>query len=295
MASDSWEDGPGRKVHQKGCFPQGKVQRSRLTAKIIELRENLEKNEENNEDVTSCDRSSDTLSDDEKRQQNDSKYSTPSKKKSIKSQTIFDLWKVPKLLKLSLILYFSWFAQAFIYYGSVFNIGNLGGSVFINYTIFGFAYGISNTFLLLMMGRYGRRKLLIILFTGEAVAFAGMFMTSFSESVLAYRISFAFFSNFCVAGAYNIVYLYTAECFPTTMRQVGIGSCSVAARVGSVLAPFVKELTNYTHLSVSFMTFGGLALVNLFLIMWVPETKDREIPDTIDQADQGSEEKLVKK
>lgn len=222
-----------------------------------------------------------------------------------KKQNIFDLWKIPKLLKLSLILYYLWFSQAFIFYGLVYNIGNLGGNIFINFSIFGLSYFVSNTFVLYIMSRMGRKRLLWSLFIVEAISFTGMFAFSFNESGLWFRIGFAFFGNFCVSGAFNILYLYTAESLPTTVRQVGIGSCSVAARVGSIIAPFMKELvsvalnlivkrinfslckqTNATHISASFVLYGTLALISVFLIMLVPETKDRELPDTIRQTHQ---------
>ena len=117
-----------------------------------------------------------------------------------RKQNIFDLWKIPKLLKLSLILYYLWYSQAFIFYGLVYNIGNLGGNIFVNFSIFGLSYFVSNTFVLYIMSRMGRKRLLWSLFIVEAISFTGMFAFSFNENGLWFRIGFAFFGNFCVSG-----------------------------------------------------------------------------------------------
>lgn len=48
--------------------------------------------------------------------------------------------------------------------------------------------------------------------------------------------------KFFVTASFGLIYLYTAELFPTVARNVGVGSCSMIARFGSTIAPFVKEL-----------------------------------------------------
>ena len=49
-----------------------------------------------------------------------------------------------------------------------------------------------------------------------------------------------FFSGkFGVSAAFALVYLYTAEIFPTMIRATVVGMCSMFARVGGILAPQV--------------------------------------------------------
>ena len=48
--------------------------------------------------------------------------------------------------------------------------------------------------------------------------------------------------KFGASAGFAIVYVYASEIFPTDYRGVGIGSCSMFARVGGVLAPPIVEL-----------------------------------------------------
>lgn len=39
--------------------------------------------------------------------------------------------------------------------------------------------------------------------------------------------------------SFTVVYIYTAELYPTILRNLGMGMCSSAARIGSITAPYV--------------------------------------------------------
>jgi MFS family permease len=44
--------------------------------------------------------------------------------------------------------------------------------------------------------------------------------------------------------AFPTVYLYSAELFPTVVRNVGVGSSSMCARFGSMVAPYTTSLAS---------------------------------------------------
>ena len=46
----------------------------------------------------------------------------------------------------------------------------------------------------------------------------------------------------CISAAYQVLYLYSAELLPTEVRLQGLGSATVASRLGSMISPFVTEL-----------------------------------------------------
>lgn len=45
--------------------------------------------------------------------------------------------------------------------------------------------------------------------------------------------------KFGASAAFSIVYLYTAELFPTAIRSTATGLCSMMARIGGIAAPQV--------------------------------------------------------
>lgn len=44
--------------------------------------------------------------------------------------------------------------------------------------------------------------------------------------------------KFGVTAAFSMVYVYTAELYPTVVRNMGVGVSSTASRLGSILAPY---------------------------------------------------------
>ena len=48
--------------------------------------------------------------------------------------------------------------------------------------------------------------------------------------------------KFCISASFAIIYVFSAELFPTVVRNVGVGSGSFWARVGGVVAPYIGEL-----------------------------------------------------
>ena len=90
--------------------------------------------------------------------------------------------------------------------------------------------------------------------------------------------------KFCITCTFAIIYVYSAELYPTVLRQSAVGSCSIAGRFGSIIAPFIKELTQYTSIGISMAIFSIFSVLDGALVFLLPETSDEEMPDTLDEA-----------
>ncbi len=44
-----------------------------------------------------------------------------------------------------------------------------------------------------------------------------------------------------VSGAFTVIYLYTAEMYPTVVRGTALGLSSLAGRIGGIIAPLVSD------------------------------------------------------
>ena len=91
--------------------------------------------------------------------------------------------------------------------------------------------------------------------------------------------------KFGITCAFAIIYLYAAELYPTCVRNTGLGSSSMFARVGSILAPVIgrqlsRAVGSTTPAVVVFAVFSLLGAVAALLL---PETNGKRLPDTIEE------------
>lgn len=89
---------------------------------------------------------------------------------------------------------------------------------------------------------------------------------------------------FGLALSFPTVYIYSGELFPTVVRNIGVGTSSMCARIGSMIAPFIATL-NVVHFWIPPLIFGIMPLVGAILCYTLPETLDCQLPDTIEEAE----------
>jgi len=159
-----------------------------------------------------------------------------------KRQSLCDVYKDPGLLRNCLLLYFIWFAMSFMNYGVGLNIGDLGGSLFLNFFVISASGFCVQVFLIFFVDRVSRRSLLFGSYALSAVFFFAM------ASVTSLAPIFMTVFAFAAAGGMNVFYIinyvYAAENFPTTVRQIAMGSCGFVSRLGAISAPFMRELAS---------------------------------------------------
>uniref|UniRef100_A0A8C4DT80 Solute carrier family 22 member 4 n=1 Tax=Dicentrarchus labrax TaxID=13489 RepID=A0A8C4DT80_DICLA len=79
--------------------------------------------------------------------------------------------------------------------------------------------------------------------------------------------------------------------FPTVIRNTAMGCCSMAARVGTIISPFIIYLGQY-YKALPYILMGSLAISGTFLCLLLPETYGKALPETISQMQRrGKQEK----
>ncbi|KAH9525161.1 hypothetical protein Btru_000513 [Bulinus truncatus] len=94
--------------------------------------------------------------------------------------------------------------------------------------------------------------------------------------------------KFGASAGFTVIYIYTAELFPTVMRNSGMGISSVMARIGSVLAPYISDIGNVIQGDIAVVLplfiFGGTSIIAGLLALLLPETVNRMLPETVEDA-----------
>ncbi|XP_052098931.1 solute carrier family 22 member 15-like [Mytilus californianus] len=117
---------------------------------------------------------------------------------------------------------------------------------------------------------------------------------------------FGFLGKLAISSSFNSVWLYTPELYPTNLRSAGFGVSSTMARVGAMIAPFSSLLVSkinldhtfyiaFTHDKASYysiaariiwgpgVVFGVCCFLVTILVTVLPETGQRELPQTLEE------------
>uniref|UniRef100_UPI00358F2235 synaptic vesicle 2-related protein n=2 Tax=Myxine glutinosa TaxID=7769 RepID=UPI00358F2235 len=124
----------------------------------------------------------------------------------------------------------------------------------------------------------GRRKVLGAYFFLFAF-FVLCLLTCFGRTSMTVLI---FVARAIVSGGFQVAYVYTPEVYPTSIRALGLGTCSGLARLGALTTPFIAQvmLASSFHLAISIYAF--LAVLAGFASLFLPiETKGRGMQDVV--------------
>ncbi|XP_055862961.1 synaptic vesicle 2-related protein-like isoform X2 [Biomphalaria glabrata] len=92
---------------------------------------------------------------------------------------------------------------------------------------------------------------------------------------------FLFIARAFISGAFQGAYVYTPEVYPTSMRALGLGTCSGMARIGAIVTPFVAQVLLKESAYAAVSTYGVMCLIASIAAFLLPiETKGREMKDS---------------
>ncbi|XP_034483396.1 organic cation transporter protein-like [Drosophila innubila] len=176
---------------------------------------------------------------------------------------------------------FCWFTHTLIALGLSLNSVNLGGSKYTNFMLNGFVQIPGLLLPLIIMDRFGRRYSLCASMLACAIcmgASAAIGSDDYAGSLTLFLIG-----KLAITCSFQILYFFTSEIFPTNVRNSLLSLCSMVGRIGSMLAPQTTLLAKYYEQAPSIL-FATFALVSGFLTLAFPETADKVLPTTIEDA-----------
>ncbi|KAI1722709.1 sugar transporter domain-containing protein [Ditylenchus destructor] len=209
---------------------------------------------------------------------------------------------VDELFKTTLLLWFIWAVNAFSYYGVVlfttvlFQSNDVchGGIDMVNGTIIGeckplvqkdYIDLLSTTMaefpgLLITVGVIewlGRKRTMAM----EFGVYSFFMMMLFFCLERRWVTFFIFVSRAFISGAFQSVYVYTPEVYPTSLRAIGLGASSSMARLGAIITPFVAQVASGHSLKIPIAIYSATSLCGLFAALSLPiETKGRQMKES---------------
>jgi len=126
-----------------------------------------------------------------------------------------------------------------------------------------------------ILDKIGRKKTI----AGQFVLFAiTIFIFCFPITNRVVKTVILFAARGVVSGVFQAAYVYTPEVYPTSMRAIGIGTCSSMARIGAMITPYVAQVIYKESVAWAAAVYGVIALMAAGVALLLPiETKGKEL------------------
>uniref|UniRef100_A0A8C6ZCI0 Solute carrier family 22 member 13-like n=1 Tax=Nothoprocta perdicaria TaxID=30464 RepID=A0A8C6ZCI0_NOTPE len=170
------------------------------------------------------------------------------------------------------------FANSLAYYGISLNVTNFGLDIYLTQLAFGAVEIPARASCILLLQWFGRKKCqgFLLLLSGLVC----LIITGIPEGEQTLPVPGAqpLGKGFATSASFSTSYVYTAELFPTVVRQTGVGLCSMSARVAGIIAPLIRLLARYHH-SVPMAIFGSVPVLAGLLCFLLHETRGMDLVD----------------
>ncbi|XP_048348743.1 solute carrier family 22 member 16 isoform X4 [Sphaerodactylus townsendi] len=195
----------------------------------------------------------------------------------MKKHNILDLFCNWHIARRTITVWLVWFTGSLGYYVFSLSSVNLGGNEYLNLFLIGAVEIPAYIIACIGMDRLGRRNTLIPFLISSAAICALLMLIPQDFRIL--NIIANMVGKFAIGVAFGLIYLYTAELYPTVVRSLAVGSGSMMCRVGSVVAPFCVYLSS-VWIFMPQMIVGIMAFLSGLLTLMLPETLGKPLTNT---------------
>ncbi|KHN81176.1 Solute carrier family 22 member 15 [Toxocara canis] len=162
----------------------------------------------------------------------------------------------------SVLVFIVWMSTALVYYGLVIALSDQSspgrsifvGNFFLNNAIAG-AIELPTLMGCVCLLRFGRkRSQMITLIGGGTLIGIAIIVSTRQHTTLA--LVFMLAGKVCIQGAFNVLYIFTSELYPTIIRNSAVGVCSMVSRMGSAASGYIAILSDVTLPIVPMLIFS---------------------------------------
>jgi OCT family organic cation transporter-like MFS transporter 4/5 len=188
--------------------------------------------------------------------------------------TIVDLVKYRSVRYITLSLLYIWIAGGVSFYMLMLSLENFTGNIFIDSFIVYTAEFMAEVGSGWVADRYGRKFTILYGFLIAAISCA---IFPFLKGSL-FSMPFIFASVIGIASSFNVVYIYTAELYPTNVKSLSVSLFFVTYRLAACTVPYI--LTIFSNVTFIILIVSS---ISVFVMTILPDTVNRQPGDEIEE------------
>ncbi|XP_068615923.1 solute carrier family 22 member 7-like, partial [Brachionichthys hirsutus] len=200
-----------------------------------------------------------------------------------RTYSLLDLMRTPKMRKLALCAGLLWLCVATSYFAISFHITGFWLDIYFTQ----FAYSLieipAKIALYFLLDKIGRRSTVVGTQLMVAICLGINILLPKDLSLIITVI--AVIGKGFSSASFATLMLYTSEVYPTVVRQIGMGYNSCIGRLATAVAPFILLLDEVWK-DLPQVVLCCLTVLGAIVMMMLPETSNKCMPETIDDIEQ---------
>jgi len=189
---------------------------------------------------------------------------------------------------ITLSMFVCWPVVTLLYYGLSLSADkiHMTDNVYLSYILVALIEIPAYIILPLVIDVWGRKPLF---FVTQFVPGICCIVAAFLKPGTAIFAILALGAKLGAAAAFNVTFMYTAQLYPTSIRNSAVGTCSTVARFGGMLSPVVGKYLVEMELvdeELPMILFGAFGLVGGLCALLLPDTVGFPLPNTFEDIEE---------
>ncbi|XP_057311708.1 organic cation transporter protein-like [Hydractinia symbiolongicarpus] len=201
--------------------------------------------------------------------------------------TFLHLFYPMKVFTQTSIQSLAWFVSGLTYFAATFAAQDLSGNFYMDFILTSIIEVPANVAVIFFCDRIGRKRAVITHYYLASVAclivsFTPLEPNGNTEKKFV-RLAAGIIAKYAATCYFNSLYIWSAELYPTSIRAQAIGFLLAISRFGGSLAPMVITTLKYVNEAFPFLLMTILNIIAGTLCLYLGDTKDVHIPDTMEE------------
>lgn len=199
--------------------------------------------------------------------------------------------KNKQLFKTVTLCILIWFNIVLVYYSMIFLMASFIENVYLEGLVMAIGETAATIFVSYFVNAIGRKKAAIFCFLFSAgcfilIAIIPLFGQGWGSDLVVLVLSF--FARAAISGEFNLFYIYIAELFPTSVRNMAFGLCNNIGRLGGIISSNIPVISRAMNIKAPFI-LSFILIISAILSSFLEETLNKEMRDNIKEHSNNSD------